>query len=112
MAIYFSIDAILNKNNPNTSFLEGKRLKTRKILGVISQGLLGPLEWIRDYNIDPTSLKEDDDITEQMLVKKYIPRKNRITMIIKLKINIKHQKLSQTMYHELMRKEFREIQNI
>lgn len=72
MVIYFSIDSILDPDNINTKFLEGKRLKTRKMCNVLSQGLIGPKEWLLDYNVDLASIKEGDDVTQQMKVKKYI----------------------------------------
>lgn len=72
LGIYFCIDSILDKNNENMKFLEGKPLKTRKIRGAISQGLLVPLVWLKDFNIDPTIVGEDDDVTQFLNVKKYI----------------------------------------
>ena len=72
MAIYFEIDSILEKDNPNTAFLEGKRLKTKVIRGQISQGLLGPLSWLTAYGVDPNSVKEGDDVTAQMKVTKWV----------------------------------------
>jgi RNA ligase (TIGR02306 family) len=72
LAIYFSIDSVLD-TNPRTEFLGGKRLKTKKILGVYSQGLLAPLSWLADY-VDMTTFecKEDMDVTELLKVKKWI----------------------------------------
>jgi RNA ligase (TIGR02306 family) len=74
-------------NNPNTAFLEGKVLKTKKMRGTLSQGLLAPLHWVTDYipvddlersskfyNLDPTSLNENDDVTEILQVKKWVPK--------------------------------------
>ena len=72
LAIYYEIGSILPKDDPNTGFLEGKPLKTRKMRGVVSQGLLGPLSWSTHYNVDTTKLKEDDDLTEELHVKKWI----------------------------------------
>lgn len=73
LAIYFSIDSIL-ETNPNTEFLANKPLKTRKIRGVLSQGLVAPLEWLIPYNVDPSTVKEGDDVTTIMNVKKWIPK--------------------------------------
>lgn len=114
LAIYFSIDSIL-ENNPNTGtfkrellsmsdnlisleFLANKPLKTRKIRGVLSQGLVAPLVWLVPYGVDPSSVKEGylnlidlsfkafkmihtfskcdvgDDVTAIMNVKKWIPK--------------------------------------
>lgn len=72
LAIYFSIDAVL-ENLPETQFLEGKPLKKKKILGVISEGLLAPLEWFRHYG-DPSTLQEGMDITKEMKVMKSVSR--------------------------------------
>ena len=74
LAIYYSIGSVLPKDNPDTAFLEGKVLKTRKILGTISQGLLGPLKWVIPYGLNPEDLKEDTDLTEQLNVKKWVPK--------------------------------------
>jgi len=72
LAIYFSIGAILSKDDPNTAFLNGKVLKTIRMRGTLSQGLLGPISWFTSYG-DIASLKEDDDLTEKLNVKKWIP---------------------------------------
>ena len=72
LAIYFSIDSILDPENEKTEFLEGKRLKTRRMLGVISQGLAAPLSWLADYDSDLTKYSVDDDVTQIMKVKKYV----------------------------------------
>lgn len=72
LAIYFSIGGVLDKNNVNTAFLEGKVLKTKKIRGAISQGLLGKLEWVNSYGVDSSTLVEDQDITALMRVKKWV----------------------------------------
>lgn len=74
LAIYFSIGSILDKVNPDTSFLKGKVLKSRKIKGVLSQGLLGPLSWLQYYNVDPKSVVEGQDVTEIMQVRKYVSK--------------------------------------
>lgn len=71
LCIYFSVDCILDRNS-NTEFLEGKPLKARKILGIISQGLIGPLDWFSPYG-DPKDLHEGQDVTELMRVIKYVP---------------------------------------
>src|SRR5689334_16933923 len=65
LCIYFSIDSILDPDNPNTSFLEGKRLKTKKLLKVLSQGLVGSLDWLLYYNteFDLNNFKEGDDVS-------------------------------------------------
>lgn len=72
LCIYFSVDSILDENE-NTAFLQGKPLKTRRMCGVISQGLLAPLDWVLPYNLDPSTLIEDQDLTAAMRVKKWSP---------------------------------------
>lgn len=67
LAIYFSIGSILSKDDPRTSFLEGKPIKTKKIRGVISQGLLAPLSWCNN------EVTEGDDLTNYFDVKKWVP---------------------------------------
>jgi len=73
LGIYFGIDSILDTENPEFSFLGGKPLKTRKILGTISQGLLLPLSILEYYHIPKEAIKEGDDLSLQLKVKKYIP---------------------------------------
>jgi len=74
LAIYFSIDSIPDMLDPNTSFIKDKggRIKTIKMRGVISQGLLAPLSWLVSRGFDIYGIKEDDDVTMQMGVTKYI----------------------------------------
>ena len=73
LAIYFGIGGILDKDNSNTNFLEGKPLRTKKIRGIVSQGLLGSLAWLKDYGVDPATVKEGDDVTKIMKVQKWVP---------------------------------------
>ena len=72
LAIYFAIDSILDPNNENSKFLDGKRLKTRMILSTLSQGLLTPLHWLKSYQDNINNLKEGDNVTNIMKVKKYV----------------------------------------
>lgn len=74
-AIYFCIDSIPDFTDPNTKSLVDmgiSRIKTIKMRGVISQGLLAPLSWLTDRGHDISKLVEDDDVTEQMGVTKYV----------------------------------------
>ncbi len=73
LAIYYSIGSILPKDDPNVAFLKGKPLKTIKMRGVYSQGLLGQLTWVERYGVDGASLREGDDLTEKLQVKKWVP---------------------------------------
>lgn len=74
LAIYYAIDSIPDFNDPNTEFLRsrGGRVKTIKLKGVVSQGLLAPLSWLESRGHSILNLKEGDDVTEQMGVVKYI----------------------------------------
>lgn len=71
LVIYFSIDSILETNS-DTEFLKGKHLKTRKMLNVISQGLVGPLSWLSQFNYNYDSITPGTDVTHIMRVQKYI----------------------------------------
>ena len=73
--IYYCIDSIPDFTDPNAQSLVDmgiKRIKTIKIRGVISQGLLAPLKWLEDRGYDISKLVEDDDVTEQLGVRKYV----------------------------------------
>lgn len=72
LAIYFSINSIL-PNEPQFEFLKGKPLKTVKMRGVISQGLMGPLIWL-PKGLPDDMLKEGTDVTTIMNIKKWIPK--------------------------------------
>lgn len=68
LAVYIAIDSVLDPQNKHFAFLEGKRLKTKKILGVISQGLLGPLSWVGEQG----KIEEGMDVTVNLNVRKYV----------------------------------------
>lgn len=72
LAIYFCIDTLFDPEFEPTKFLNNKPLKTKKIRNQISQGLLAPLTWLNDFGIDEKSIKENDDVTNIMKVKKYV----------------------------------------
>jgi hypothetical protein len=72
LAIYFCIDSLFDKDYERTKFLSNKPLKTRKIKGILSQGLLVPLLWLKDFNVDVKSFKDGDNVTSLMQVKKFI----------------------------------------
>lgn len=62
---------------PMFEFLQSKKyiVKTIKLRGQISQGLVIPLrELEKNFNIDISKLKEGDDITELLGIKKYDPQ--------------------------------------
>ena len=73
--IYFCVDSIPDFSDANMKFLVDmgiKRIKTIRMRGTISQGLLGPLQWLTDRGHDVTTLVEGDNVTEQMGVTKYV----------------------------------------
>ena len=69
--VYVSLDAVFPSSFEKTAFLEGKPLKTKKIRGIYSQGLVFPLEWIKDLT-DIENLKVDDDVTDVIGILKWI----------------------------------------
>ncbi len=75
LCIYICIDSILDPMNPNFSFLEGRPLKSKSILNTLSQGLVGPLQWISDLvpDFDLKELNIDQNVTELLKVRKYVP---------------------------------------
>lgn len=70
--IYWRIDSIPDPANCNTAKFGGLPLKTKKIRGVYSQGLVGRIGWVRDYGLDPDCLVDGDDLTQALLVTKGI----------------------------------------
>ncbi len=76
LVIYYSIGSVL-PNEGETAFLEGKRLKTKKFREYISQGLVGPLEWLRKRAVNDVIVNEDDDVTQIMGVEKFIPEEEK-----------------------------------
>lgn len=75
LGVYFEIDSIVDKDDPTFDFLKGKmRIKTVKMRGVVSQGLLLPLTCLVSRGYDISVLKEDENVTEKMGVQKYIAK--------------------------------------
>lgn len=73
LCIYYMIDTMFEPEYHRTvNILKGKQLKTIKMRGVISQGLVSPVDWLADYGTDPTSVNEGDDVTQIMKLKKYV----------------------------------------
>jgi len=78
--IYHEIDTLL-PDVERYAFIEGKkkRLKTKKLKGVISQGLALPLSSV-DSSVDNLqSMKVGDDLTELLGVMKYSPTEKNTT---------------------------------
>jgi len=65
--IYFSINTVFPDDFEPTQFLNGKPLKTKKMLGNLSQGLLGPISWI------DRPLQDDEDLTADFKLMKWLP---------------------------------------
>lgn len=74
LAIYFMIDSIPDFSDPNTELVRkrGGRVKTCKLRGVISQGLLSPLSWLQSRGHSIENLHEGEDVTIRMGVTKYV----------------------------------------
>lgn len=76
LGIYLTIGCVPDFSDPNFSFLQPKfnRIKTIKMCGVVSQGLLGPLNWYTSRGFEGAeALSEGQDVSEAMGVSKYIP---------------------------------------
>lgn len=76
LCIYFRISTIFPKGYHRIQeSQQNKPIKTRRMLGVISQGLLAPLNWLaEDFNYDVSTLKEGDDVSEIFQLKKFVPQ--------------------------------------
>lgn len=77
LVIYIHIGAVLEPDIPQWKFLEGFPLKTKKIRGVISQGLIGPLSWLTSYaqsseNYETINKSDNVDVTKMLRVRKYV----------------------------------------
>lgn len=67
MIVYCEIDSILPKENPNFTFLDGKRIKTKKMKGVVSQGIAFPLSVLPPEVTPEVGL----DVTQVLGITKY-----------------------------------------
>ena len=71
--------SILDKSNPEFDFLKNKngkieRLKSKRIHDVLSQGLVTEVNVVKYYGADPAKLKEGDDVSELLKVKKFVKK--------------------------------------
>lgn len=66
LAVYFYIDVLVDKTNPALAFMETRkwRVWNCKFGGALSAGLLMPLSILTHYEVDISSLKEGDDLSE------------------------------------------------
>jgi RNA ligase (TIGR02306 family) len=73
LAVYVPIDAIAPADHPLLGFLDGKRVKTIRLRGLYSQGVLLPIKDLVDTY--PLSFKrfpqEGDDVTDILGIKKW-----------------------------------------
>lgn len=68
LCVYGEIDSVFPADDERFAFLEGKRLKTKKMRGVVSQGIAFPISILNG-----ASFAEGDDVTEILGVTKYEP---------------------------------------
>lgn len=68
--VYCEIDSILPPDNKYFAFLEGKRIRTVKLRGQISQGIAFPMCVLEGYD---KAFEEGDDVTDFLKITKYEP---------------------------------------
>lgn len=68
LCVYGEIDSVFPADDERFAFLEGKRLRTKKMRGVVSQGIAFPLSILGDL-----AVKEGDEVTEFLGVTKFEP---------------------------------------
>lgn len=89
--IYIEIDSIVDKENPNFSFLENKnyKIKTMKMKGVISQGIVFPTSIL-----DKGTYYVGQDLTAELKIKKIedeVPKQREVNPMDRLRQ--RHKKL-------------------
>ena len=52
LCVYFETDSILPNTNPNFAFLEGKRIKIKRLRGVYSYGIAFPMTILPEGKYD------------------------------------------------------------
>lgn len=75
LAVYLSLNCVPDAADANFDFFratKAKYVKTAKIGGVVSQGLLGPLRWLTDRGHDVSEVRESEDVTAKMGVSKFV----------------------------------------
>lgn len=73
LGVYVPLDMIADKDHPLLNFLEGKRVKTKKLRGEVSQGVLLPLEKVLATYLIKKFPEEGDDLTEILQLKRWEP---------------------------------------
>ena len=71
LGVYIPPDMIADKDHPLLGFLEGKKIKIKRLRGIYSQGVLLPLKKVVDtYNLKKLP-EVGDDLTEILQVKRW-----------------------------------------
>lgn len=70
LGVYFGLDSVLDNRIPEFSTYDGKKIKTIKMRGVLSQGLMLSFGTLTSF--DFTDAKEGDDVSEKLKVMKYV----------------------------------------
>lgn len=68
LCVYGEIDSVFPADDERFAFLEGKRLRTKKMRGVVSQGIAFPVSILNG-----AVFEEGDEVTEILRVAKYEP---------------------------------------
>ena len=72
MVVFHQPDTIVDANNPHYSFLKDKRLRTIKLRGQVSQGLVLPIDVFDWKSAGFTDgVREGDDVTSAVRIEKY-----------------------------------------
>ena len=75
--VYCECDSILPKDNPNFAFLEGRRIKIKRLRGIYSYGIAFPLTILpTEYEMDGETVhcwQEGDDVSAVIGVEKWEP---------------------------------------
>jgi hypothetical protein len=112
LVIYVEIDSLMPER-PEYEFLRDKkfRVRTIKLRGQVSQGLILPLK-IFGYYYDtldlPDELKEGDDVTELLGIKKYDPEGEKEQRLLDEKLARENNKIKKFMMsNSFLRRVFR-----
>lgn len=70
LCIYCETDSILPVDNPEFAFLEGKRIKIKRLRGIYSYGIAFPMSILGS---DSDKYQENADLTEVLGIKKWEP---------------------------------------
>lgn len=73
LGVYIPIEMVADKDHPLLSFLEGKKVKTKRLRGVISQGVLLPLQVVVEHYLLKKLPEEGDDLTQVLGITRWKP---------------------------------------